>query len=431
MKSEKTELSEKQQQLLLTQEITELTPGTLLHDFAVLLDFVAAHDLVATGQHQMLPLAALEPLNARLAKPLTLDLKRPLLKSFPHIGGLFLLARAAGFLLSVPHPNGQPNGKFLRLDAAAFEQWQTLNLTERYFTLLETYLAHAMPEMIGERMSWMDMPGMRNDCVMVWERIGPKGIQVPEGKASDNLIYKVWLHHFALLELFGFIHIKSAPPLPGKGWNITQVRQTPFGEAMITVIKRGTADYLSHLLNKDWEEEEEETEETEEAPSAPLVFNLYQPDFQLYFPAWQCSLVQDEQRVFTDGVYQFKVSLGKIWRRIAIPATETLVDLSDAILKAVKFDNDHLHCFEYKNRFGVTTRVNHDALDEGPYTHQVRVGDLPLAPGAVLKYTFDFGDNWQFEILLESIVPPDKKLKHARLLESNGKAPEQYPSWEE
>lgn len=425
MKSENLELNEKQQQLLRAQEISELTPGTLLHDFGVLLDYIAAHDLVATGQHQLLPLAALEPLNARMAKPLTLDLKRPVLKSFPHLIGLFLLARAAGFLLSVPHPNGT----FLRLEAATFEQWQALNLTERYFTLLETYLAHAMPEMIGERMSWMDMPGMRNDCVMVWERIGPKGIQVPKGKSSDNLIYKVWLHHFALLELFGFIRIKAAPPLPGKGWNITEVWQTPFGEAMSTVIKRGTADYLSRLLGQDWEDEEEEDEK--EAVNAPLVFNSYQPDFQPSFPAWQRSLVLDEPAVFTDGVYQFKVSLGKIWRRIAIPATETLEDLSCAILDAVDFDNDHLHCFEYKDRFGVTMRVNHEALEERPYTHQVRIGDLPLAPGAVLTYTFDFGDNWQFEVLLESIAPPDKKLKHARLLESKGKAPEQYPSWDE
>jgi hypothetical protein len=57
------------------------------------------------------------------------------------------------------------------------------------------------------------------------------------------------------------------------------------------------------------------------------------------------------------------------------------------------------------------------------------VGELPLAPGDTLEYTFDFGDNWKFQLALESIAPPDKKLKRARIIESRGKAPQQYPDW--
>jgi hypothetical protein len=419
LKSEKPELSEQQQQTLRDQAITELAPGTLLHDFAVLLDFIAANDLVATGLHQLLPLAALPALNSRLANPLTLKLQRPVQKSYPHINGLFLLGRATGLLRVIR----QPKAAHLRLDAAAFEAWQPLNPTERYFTLLEAYLLHASPEMIGERGGWRDLPGLGHECKVILERIGAKGIRVPRGKSSNNYVYKVWLHHFALLELFGFVRIKPGPALPGQGWNIAEVQQNPFGQAMMMIIARAQASYFGELFSAEWEDEPE--------PVAPPEFNRYQADFQPYFPAWQRRYTLADQARFTEGVYQFKVSLGKIWRRIAIPATASLDELSGAILKAVDFDNDHLHCFEYKNRFGVTARVNHPAMDEPPYSHEVRVGDLPLAPGDTMEYIFDFGDNWEFQVLLENIAPPDKKLKRARLLEAKGKAPQQYPDWEE
>ena len=56
------ELKPRAQQALRSQTITELTPGSLLHDFAALLDFVTTRELTATGKQQLLPLAALEEL---------------------------------------------------------------------------------------------------------------------------------------------------------------------------------------------------------------------------------------------------------------------------------------------------------------------------------------------------------------------------------
>ena len=53
-----------------------------------------------------------------------------------------------------------------------------------------------------------------------------------------------------------------------------------------------------------------------------------------------------------EGIYVFKVSLGSIWARIAIPSGNTLDELSTSILDAFAFDYDHLYQFTYKNRFG-------------------------------------------------------------------------------
>jgi len=123
------------------------------------------------------------------------------------------------------------------------------------------------------------------------------------------------------------------------------------------------------------------------------------------------------------------VSLGKVWRLIAMPAGATLDDLVEVILKSVKFDNDHLHEFTYRNRMGAKVSVHHPAMNEPPYTDEVSIGTLPLEPGETMALTYDFGDNWIFTVKLDRIEHPDAKLKAPRILESHGKAPDQYSDW--
>ncbi|MGH9837739.1 MAG: plasmid pRiA4b ORF-3 family protein [Blastocatellia bacterium] len=421
LQKKKLELSAQQQQLLREQVITDLTPGALLHDFEALMAFVAEHSLPAAGIHQLLPLASLGAFNARMAHPLKLRLQRPIQKSYPHINGLFLLARATG-LLRVVREDSEAQ---FRLDDAALNAWRALNPTERYFTLFEAYLLHASPEMIGERGGWLDQPGLQRELQLVWDRISDEGLRIRQTNSRQRNPYSAWFHHFALLESFGLVRIKLAKQQSGTSWNIAEIRQTPFGQAVMMAAAIGAARLFNQLINVDWDEE------TGKDWRAPEDFDAYQAEFQPYFPEWQRNFAVAEETRYQAGIFQFKVSLGKAWRRIAIPSGEMLWDLSNAILDSVDFDNDHLHCFEYKNRFAVIQRVNHDAMDAGPFSSEVRIGDLPLAPGDAMTYLFDFGDDWEFQLLLEVIAPPDKKIKRARLLESHGKAPKQYQDWDD
>jgi len=48
-----------------------------------------------------------------------------------------------------------------------------------------------------------------------------------------------------------------------------------------------------------------------------------------------------------------------------------------------------------------------------------------------MTYLFDFGDHWEFDVMLECIGAVDRKVKKPRLLETHGKAPEQYPSFDD
>jgi len=68
-------------------------------------------------------------------------------------------------------------------------------------------------------------------------------------------------------------------------------------------------------------------------------------------------------------------------------------------------------------------------MEEALKTPEVLIGDLPLQPNATMAYLYDFGNNWEFQVTLERIDPPDDALKQPIILETQGKAPEQYPSW--
>ena len=48
-----------------------------------------------------------------------------------------------------------------------------------------------------------------------------------------------------------------------------------------------------------------------------------------------------------------------------------------------------------------------------------------------MTYIFDFGDWWEFAVQLEAIQPDDARSQYAAILESYGKAPPQYPDWDE
>lgn len=171
-------------------------------------------------------------------------------------------------------------------------------------------------------------------------------------------------HNLGLMDLFGLISVQHGPPEPGKGWRIERIRRTSSGDALLALLLAGFFGDLNNILRLQ--------------AIARIPFGVLQPVLQPYFPAWKNNLSVPEW-TFRAGTYIFKVSLGRIWRRIAIPGNQTLDALASAILNAVRFDHDHLYEFTYRNRFGVSERVNPPYMDEGPWTSEVLVGDvLPL-----------------------------------------------------
>jgi hypothetical protein len=214
------------------------------------------------------------------------------------------------------------------------------------------------------------------------------------------------------MELFGFVTIQSGKPEKGKGWRIKRIEKQPWGNAIF-------ASFQKLILEHDF------TWPVDTDPWAPM--GDLQPFFQQYFSDWQRTLTV-ARPAFRPGVHVFKVSLDTtIWRRIAIAGELYLCDLSSLILKSVKFDDDHLHLFQYQTPTGIIAEVNHPYAEEEPSTDEVRVGDVPLEIGASMLYVFDFGDCWEFQVTLEAVEEPPQKANYAKILERHGTAPRQYP----
>jgi hypothetical protein len=399
--------SEEMIALLQQQQITEIEPGPILKDFQTILEFVG-DGIPVSGVNHLFPLKALPELNERLSTPIPLDLKRPQMKSYPTIQGLYLLLRSTG-LAQITAKGKKP---IMVLNPEVLQPWNTLNPTERYFTLLEAWLLHAREEMLGESRSPYDEG---SKCIQFFQNPDHIKKTIKDYNAQDIYNYYPEYHNLALMHLFGLLDWEVGKPGKGKGFRLKSFAQRPFGQALIRVMLQGASS----------------DESLEPQGGMTPSFGTLQPVFHPYFPEWQNNLALPQSEV-RSGVYTFKVSLGKIWRRLAISSQMTLLDLSRLILDSVEFDSDHLDEFTYKDSFGRTIRISHPYADGSPSTDQVLLEELQLPVGATLTYVFDFGDWWEFTVQLEKIDQEDTRTNYQAMLERRGKSPEQYPDfWDE
>jgi len=113
-------------------------------------------------------------------------------------------------------------------------------------------------------------------------------------------------------------------------------------------------------------------------------------------------------------IYQVKVSLRDskppIWRRLEVPADASLATLHRVIQVAFGWGNDHLHIFE-------TPYGEFGAIDADQGVRPERSATLEqVAPeeGDTVLYTYDLGDNWEHDVLVECIVDRDDTVAYPR-----------------
>ena len=414
-------LTPAQRQPLAAQDFEQRAPGTILRDFEALLSLLGDAGLPVTPTH-LFAMSSLETINRQLAQPLELRLKRALQKSYPPINGLYLLLRATG-LGRIDTSLKQPR---LQLDPFVLASWRSLNAAERYFALLRAWWGRASEEMIGERRGGWGETVLQKTLSFVqrFPKTGSLTIQTPQD--ADTLRYVPGFYNLALLELFGLLDLRARPPAEGQGWWPEQLHMTDWGKTLLG----SYADFIRKSLAP-------EAESTLPilgfaALSDPWdCFEAWAKWVRPPIKAWQKDL-ELPVPVFQPGPHVFKVALGAAcWRRIAIPGDADLDQLAATILDAFHFDRDHLYRFSYRDRFGRTIDIDHPDLGgdaEHALADEVKVGELPLAPGMRLDFLFDFGDQWAFALHTES-VNAGPALKKPRVLEKHGQAPEQYGGW--
>jgi hypothetical protein len=107
------------------------------------------------------------------------------------------------------------------------------------------------------------------------------------------------------------------------------------------------------------------------------------------------------------SIYQLKVTLKwsrpPIWRRLQIASTDNLEDLHIALQIVMGWTNSHLHEFTSgRDRYGVP---DEDFPSEDHDEIEYRIDQVLHKEKDKLIYTYDFGDGWEHELVLEKILP--------------------------
>ena len=425
--TKKEPLSDSSRQLLSQQAFTTNQPNAIVQDFETFIEFLQLHKVEVSANQNAIAPKYLADLNNRLSHPTKIDFLRCSQKSYPYIHGLYLLLRSS----AIAQVQADKKKNLLIIDPQVLQSWQELNDTEKYFNLLATWIFYA------------DESIMTNDRIALtewwyvfhsWNNLPKKGLDFTNSR-DEEWLRRLKLHNVALLNLFGFIEIKDAEPLAGKGWRIINAKPLSFGIAMMELFRctdwqKGLFQGLDDDLFEPLEEENTLGMDIVVQKSTPT--EILQEEFQALdlFPTWDKNLQMLEPEA-KDGIFIFKVSVKTVWRKIAIPSSLTLYDLSSAILNAFDFANDHLHQFTYKNRQGMSQNISHPACEEPPFSDEVLIKDWQINKGDRITYVFDFGDWWEFNVVLESIDEPDPKIKKAKVIDQKGKAPEQYPDYDD
>ncbi|HLF27164.1 MAG TPA: plasmid pRiA4b ORF-3 family protein [Anaerolineae bacterium] len=125
-------------------------------------------------------------------------------------------------------------------------------------------------------------------------------------------------------------------------------------------------------------------------------------------------------------------ALPKVWRDIEIAEDQTLEDLHLMIQRAYNWSDDHLYSFFMSGKaWDQHTEIGSPWSDARQHTHQVTLGSLNLKPRQKFLYLFDYGDNHEFDVQVRKHNPSAPQGNYPRVVDEQGKAPPQYPDYDE
>ncbi|MEH7464119.1 plasmid pRiA4b ORF-3 family protein [Bacillus thuringiensis] len=124
-----------------------------------------------------------------------------------------------------------------------------------------------------------------------------------------------------------------------------------------------------------------------------------------------------ERKPVQPAIYQFKVTLRgvrpPIWRRFLIDNQVTFEDLHIIIQVVMGWENYHLYNFDTKD---ARVEILDDSFEFFPSSKEIydaeetQIGELITEEKQKCLYTYDFGDDWEHELVLEKVLPIDEKV---------------------
>ena len=134
------------------------------------------------------------------------------------------------------------------------------------------------------------------------------------------------------------------------------------------------------------------------------------------------------------GILQLRVELLlmplPVWRRILVPGHYSFWDLHVAIQDALGWEDRHLHQFTLDDpitaervRLGIPDDSEFYGVSEVLPGWEHRVTRFMKPDALPALYTYDFGDEWQHEIILEATLPASQAKVLPRCLAGEGRCP--------
>ncbi|MHB1469443.1 MAG: plasmid pRiA4b ORF-3 family protein [Solirubrobacteraceae bacterium] len=125
-----------------------------------------------------------------------------------------------------------------------------------------------------------------------------------------------------------------------------------------------------------------------------------------------------------DAVLQVKVSLLEVaeppvWRRLQVFADIRLDEMHQVIQAAMGWEDDHLHAFSDGSFRYSSPDWDLECRDERGMT----LGGLLAGAGGRAGYVYDFGDDWEHELILERTLPAEPGMRYPVCVAGAGACP--------
>ncbi len=120
----------------------------------------------------------------------------------------------------------------------------------------------------------------------------------------------------------------------------------------------------------------------------------------------------------TETIHRLKVTLHDVvppvWRRIEVPSSMTLGELSPVLEASMGWEGYHLHLFDID---GVTYGMPDPEWEiEDRDESRFRLGDVLPAAGRSMRWDYDFGDGWEHTVEVEAVVPVERGVTYPRCI---------------
>ncbi len=125
-----------------------------------------------------------------------------------------------------------------------------------------------------------------------------------------------------------------------------------------------------------------------------------------------------------DAILQIKMTLlgvskPPVWRRLLVPADIRLDRLHEAIQAAMGWEDYHMHVFcDGQAEYGMPDpELGHEN------ERQATLGGLVDGTNGQVRYTYDFGDDWEHDIVVEKVVSAEPGGRYPICLAGKGRCP--------